>query len=206
MSNFMKKLLMGASCLMLTFVIEAQANSSENDQYFRHKKNKTCNSSNNHSSKYVGVYYRSDLPGNDSIRNFSQPIITLNEDGTAIVYFGEALVDYVTDATISPTYGNWKEHKHKQIVVETLGFSAQQNPIVQPPIDTFGATRSTLLIDFSQSLNSPQIIARALVDLTGVPSSDWLKPNAGTLINNAAITPRQLKRICASASDLTRSM
>ena len=163
------------------------------------------NSPKNHTLKYVGVYYRADIPAD--ARNFSIPYITLNEDGTAIVYFGEALIDYVTQGTISPSYGNWKELRNNQVLVLTLDVSAQEDPNATPPINNFSPGRSTLLLDFSQSLNSPTIIARALVDLTGVPSSEWLNPSAGTLITNAPLTaPRQLKRICAFASDLNRSM
>ncbi|MBA3604274.1 MAG: hypothetical protein H0W50_11715 [Parachlamydiaceae bacterium] len=162
---------------------------------------KTCNSSEKHSSKFVGVYYRSDLPANDL--SSSMPIITLNETGTAIVYLGEALIDFVTGGTVSPTYGNWKELKNHQVLITTLGFFGLENPDATPP-SQFGAQRLTFLLDFSD-LNSPTIIARAIVDLAGVPSSNFLDRSAGTLLFNAPIAPRELKRICAFDSDLTRT-
>ncbi len=191
MLKFKKNVLLILACLMVTYASEAFA------EHRHHEK--TCNSSRNHPSKYVGVYFRSDaLPGPVSQ---SLPIITLNENGTAIVYFGEALINYVTAGTLSPNYGNWKYIGNHQVLVLTIGYFAIENSTE----NNFYATRSTMILDFSESLNSPTIIARSVVSLEGVPPTLYLDPNVGTIIFTNPILPRQLQRICAFASDLTRT-
>ncbi len=191
MLKFKKNLLLALACLMVVYASEAFADC-------KHKE-KTCNSSRNHPSKYVGVYYRSDaLPG-PVIQNL--PIITLNESGTAIVYFGEALISYVTTGTLSPQYGNWKYIGNHQVLVLTIGYSAIENSTQ----NAFHAIRSTMILDFSESLNSPVIIAHSFVRLEGVPPALYLDPNVGTVVTfTNTILPRQLQRICAFASDLNR--
>lgn len=62
------------------------ANSPFLEAHYSNAKDHTCNGS--HSDKYIGVYYRSDVTDG---RLQTIPVITLNKDGTAIVYFGEAL-------------------------------------------------------------------------------------------------------------------
>ena len=124
----------------------------------------------------------------------------MNENGTAIVYFGEALINYVTAGTVSPSYGNWKYIGNHQVLVLTLDYTGLDTPTE----DSFFASRSTMILDFSESYNSPTIIARSSVSLAGVPSALYLDPNAGTVAFNGSIAPRQLKRICAFASDLNR--
>ncbi|MBA2369823.1 MAG: hypothetical protein H0V82_12525 [Candidatus Protochlamydia sp.] len=199
MFKFTKGLMLVALSLMLSYTSVAQADCTNR----LCGNNRTCNSSRNHPSKYVGVYYRSDVPV-DRLTASSLPIITLNENGTAIVYTGEALFDFVTTGTLSPAYGNWQVLENRQVLVTAVGFFGVENPS-DPTQSQFGAERLTFILDFSHSLNSPTIVARSVVDLSGVPSSQWLDPQAGTLRFNAPITPRQLQRICAFASDLTRA-
>lgn len=83
----------------------------------------------------------------------------------------------------------------------TLGYNA----IETSTENSFYAIRSTMILDFSKSLNSPAIIAQALVSLAGVLPAFYFDPNAGTVLFNSPITPRSLKRICAFASDLDRT-
>jgi hypothetical protein len=201
MLKFTKGLMLAALSLMLGYSSLAVADCGGG--CFSTKK--TCNSPKNHPEKYVGVYFRSDVPGGDAGLLVSLPVLTLNVDGTAILYVGESLIDFVTGGTNSPFYGNWQVLSHKQVLVTVLGFFGQEDPNAEPPISIFSATRITYLLDFSQSLNSPTLIARSTVDLTGLPSSEWLNPSAGTLLSNTPITPRQFQRICAFASDLTRT-
>lgn len=190
MFKFKKNLLLLFACLMVAYASEAFASCKHQE--------KTCNSSRKHPSKYVGVYYRSDVvdPPSQSL-----PIITLNENGTAIVYFGEALVNYVSAGTISPGYGNWKLIGNHQVLVFTLDYTA----IDTATDNSFSAERSTMILDFSESLNTPNIVARSVVSLAGVPAALYLDPAAGTVIFNSPITPRPLKRICAFSSDLNRA-
>lgn len=190
MFKFKKSLLLLFACLMVAYAFEAFADC-------KHKE-KTCNCPRKHPSKYVGVYYRSDVI---DVNLASLPIITLNEDGTAIIYFGEALINYVSSGTISPEYGNWQPIGNHQVLVLVLGYSA----IESSTENSFYATRSTMILDFSESFNSPTIIARAIVSLAGVLPAFYLDPNAGTIIANNPIVPRSLKRICAFASDLDRA-
>lgn len=180
--------------LLACFMI---ANTPEAFADCKHKE-KTCNCSRKHASKYVGVYYRSDVI---NINAQNLPVITLNEDGTAIIYFGEALFDYISSGTSSPEYGNWKPIGNHQILVMTLGYSA----IETSTENSFSAVRSTMILDFSKSLNSPTIIAQALVSLAGVLPAFYFDPNAGTVLFNNPIPPRALKRICAFATDLERT-
>ena len=150
-----------------------------------------------HPQEYVGIYFRSDVVSSDQ----SNPIVTLNADGTAILYYGFALDHYVTEGTVSPGYGNWEYSGDGKVLVMTLSYTA-----LDTPAESFElVARDTFIIDFSCSLDFPLLVARSLVELPVLPSCDYSDPNAGTVIFNDPIAPRQLERVHAFGSDLYRN-
>lgn len=170
---------------------------------------KTCNGDKHHPEKFVGAYYRSDTTTLPDVQ--SRPMFILNENGVAESFDNIALYQYVTSGEVAPGFGNWQHIGKNQVLVMTLGTSAAEDPFKYTandpncPASVYVVTRDTWILDFSKSLNSPQIIARSSVFFPAdAPSALYLDPNAGTVLYNDPIEPRQLQRICAFASDLDR--
>ncbi len=211
MLKIVKTLMLAASCFMLTCTSVAVAKDKCNDRCNDpcrdlSPKERTCNSSKDHPSRYIGVYYRTNIPANIGVPlDFLNPLITLNANGTAIFYDGLSVKEFVTEGIQTPFYGNWQDIGNNQVLITVLGFFGAEVPDATPPINDYQAIRQTFLLDFSQDINNPLLIARAVVDVTGVPSSEWLTEGAGRLITNTFPTPRPLKRICAFSSDLSRT-
>lgn len=157
----------------------------------------TCNEASDHPARFVGTYLRTDVTS----EGVSTPLFSLNADGTVVGTSGEALLRFVSEGTFGPLFGNWKYIGNHQVLVLQIGWQALDTPRFQE----YSALRFTYLIDFSSSLNSPRITARAITVIDPpFPSSALLDPNVGITINDP-ITPRQLQRVCAFGSDLLRT-
>lgn len=188
-------------CLSLVSTQNAEAKSAHNKLKHRNDacccKEFTCNEAKDHPERFVGTYLRTDA----LTEGFAMPLYTLNADGTVVGTQGEALIRFVTEGTFGPLFGNWKYIGNEQVLVMAIGWSAIDTPETQQ----FSGARLTFIVDFSKSLNYPMIVARSTVSIDPpFPSALLLDPNAGTVIFNDPITPRQLQRVCAFSSDLTR--
>lgn len=192
------------SCPMLNS--EHPGETQKKHHKHKHKHEQTnCNQHEKHPEYIEGSYYRSNVVSLEIAS--ARPLLTLNDNGTAIMYNGLALYRYLTGGTGSPAHGSWKYIGNDRILVMVLDFEASES--IFTSLTTFVADRITLLIDFSESRDSPQIIARSVVQFTAEASETYLDPEAGLLLVNEItsplIEPFQLKRISAFGSDLFRN-